>query len=66
MSEGNVELVKAVYSVVNAPDLVAAFRDEDFLREMESAVEPLRDGKVLKVEAYQDRAKGLAAVGLSE
>jgi ketosteroid isomerase-like protein len=29
--------------VVNAPDLVAAFRDEDFLREMESALEPLTD-----------------------
>jgi hypothetical protein len=34
MSTENVELVKAVYSVVNAPDLVAAFRDEGFLREM--------------------------------
>jgi ketosteroid isomerase-like protein len=43
MSTENVELVKAVYSVVNAPDLVAAFRDEGFLREMESAVEPLTD-----------------------
>jgi ketosteroid isomerase-like protein len=149
MSQENVELArKAIYSVVDAPDLVAAFRDEEFLRELGSALEPLTDpeftfvlaepeftglggvyeghqgfvhaqqewlsawetysnqpeefievgeqvlvlareggrtktggveveilsatvwnfrlGKVLRVEAYQDRAKALKAVGLSE
>jgi ketosteroid isomerase-like protein len=149
MSQENMELAKeAIYSVVNAPDLVAAFRDENFLRKIKSVLEPLTDpeftfvlaepeftglggiyeghqgfvqaqqewlsvwerysnepeefievgeqvlvlgrergrtktggveveilsatvwsfrlGKLLKVEAYQDRAKALKAVGLSE
>lgn len=43
MSKGNIELAKAVYSAVNAPDLVAAFRDEDFLRASASTVESLTD-----------------------
>lgn len=44
MSKENVELAKkAIYPVVSAPDLVTAFRDEDSLREIELALEPLTD-----------------------
>ena len=72
MSQENVEIFRRAFEAYERGDLDAAVanrRGKGSGVEMESdtaVVYELRDGRVVRIQAYMDRAMGLEAAGLRE